>query len=242
MSVRSVIAELDFADPPRRGRSRFPAARTPVESRTRGGEIESALLAGLLRQPGLGVAVCAPDGVLTSVNDALVTMLGHDPVRDAPFTLDGACGLRDADGAEIRRGCDPLTRALKGETTTDEVFGVGGPSGRTLRELKCSTFPLLAPDGTVLGAALIGVDVTAAMAERRHLTELRDELVDTVNHEVRTPLAVITGHMELLEEQAEPEPLTWSLRAIGRAAKQLGAVVESITEIANESLRTLPRS
>lgn len=237
MSVRSVIAEVDFAEPARRGARRIPSARPSTASRSRGAEIESALLAGLAAQPGLGIAVCAPDGVLTSVNDALVEMIGHDPMLDAPFTLAGGCGLRDGDGREVRRGRDPLVRALKGESTTAEVFTVRDVAGRTIRALKCTTFPLLAADGTVLGAALVAVDVTGAETERRALEDLRAELVDTVNHEVRTPLAVIAGHMELIDEQPQPEMLSWSLRAIRRAAARLTTVVETMSEIVEESVR-----
>lgn len=231
MSVRSVVAELDFDERPRRG---MAARRRTAAPAPHAGDLTAAFLSGLADAPGVGVALCDPEGHLTFLNETLISLLGRP--RTAAALV--AAGLRDVEDHDLGRGHDPLSRALAGEASAGEVYTVEAPSPGAGRALKCTAFPLSGPGGGGLGAALVTVDVTGSVAARRELEELRHELVDTVNHEVRTPLAVIAGHMELIDE--EPETLTWSLQAIGRATSQLGAVVNTISEIADESLRALP--
>lgn len=230
MSVRSVVAELDFAERPRRG---IAAGRRAARTAPHAADLTTAFLSGLAEQSGIGVALCDSDGHITFLDETMVGLVGRPRTADAL----GASGLRDVEGPG--RGLDPLSRALAGESCAGEVYMLDAPSPGAGRALKCSAFPLDGPTGP-LGAALVAVEVTASVAARRELDELRHELVDTVNHEVRTPLAVIAGHMELLDEELEPEELSWSLQAIGRATSQLGAVVNTISELADESLRTLP--
>lgn len=230
MSVRSVVAELDFDERPRRG---MAARRRTAAPAPHAGDLTAAFLSGLADAPGVGVALCDPEGHLTFLNETLISLLGRPRTAAAL----AAAGLRDVEDHALRRGRDPLSRALAGDSSAGEVYTLDAPAPGAGRSLKCTAFPLPGAGGG-LGAALVTVDVTGSVAARRELEELRHELVDTVNHEVRTPLAVIAGHMELIDE--EPETLTWSLQAIGRATSQLGAVVNTISEIADESLRALP--
>lgn len=230
MSVRSVVAELDFDERPRRGMAAARRAAGPVPH---AGDLTTAFLSGLADAPGVGVALCDPEGRITFLNETLIGLLGRP--RTAAALADS--GLRDVEDHDLAPGRDPLSRALTGEASAGEVYTVEAPSPGAGRALKCTAFPLPGPAGG-LGAALVTVDVTASVVAQRELEDLRHELVDTVNHEVRTPLAVIAGHMELIDE--EPETLAWSLQAIGRATSQLGAVVNTISELADESLRALP--
>lgn len=230
MSVRSVVAELDFDERPRRG---MAARRRTAAPAPHAGDLTAAFLSGLADAPGVGVALCDPEGHLTFLNETLISLLGRPRTAAAL----AAAGLRDVEDHALRRARDPLSRALAGDSSAGEVYTLDAPAPGAGRSLKCTAFPLPGAGGG-LGAALVTVDVTGSVAARRELEELRHELVDTVNHEVRTPLAVIAGHMELIDE--EPETLTWSLQAIGRATSQLGAVVNTISEIADESLRALP--
>jgi hypothetical protein len=49
------------------------------------------------------------------------------------------------------------------------------------------------------------------------------------------------GHTELINEQTElPDDLSWSVGAIDRAAGHLAKVVETISEIADESMTASP--
>ena len=49
-------------------------------------------------------------------------------------------------------------------------------------------------------------DVTAERMAQRDQEQLREWLVETINHELRTPLAKIIGHAEILQDDAAPMP------------------------------------
>ncbi|HEY6933038.1 MAG TPA: histidine kinase dimerization/phospho-acceptor domain-containing protein [Marmoricola sp.] len=63
--------------------------------------------------------------------------------------------------------------------------------------------------------------------------------METVNHELRTPVAVVKGHVELLQESRDCLPPTaqWSLEAITRGVQRLETVLASIRELADRTAR-----
>jgi signal transduction histidine kinase len=195
------------------------------------------LVAALFNQQEFGVGVCGSDGVLTMMNSALEETMGrpYEPVTDDSWAA--YYPLHDEDGRPLPSGGDPLARALRGEQVTDEIVTVRRP-GEPVRFIRCNALQLCDEDDGVLGAAVFVNDVTAPLTEQHRLDLLRDRLVTAVNHEVRTPLAVVGAHLELLEDLDEhlPEPARWSLGAMRRAAGRLGQVVRAISEIADESL------
>jgi signal transduction histidine kinase len=243
----SLLAELSFEWPTWRGR-RAAAAKRPARvagpavgaSAQNGPEIESALFAALLNQVHLGVGVCGRDGVMTMLNPALQEMLGAASDAETQSTWLRRFHLHDEQGRPLGRGQDPLARALRGESVTAQVVTVRRPD-QPVRYLRCSAFQLRGSKSEMLAAVVLAVDVTDEMAEQHQLDELRDKLVTAVNHEVRTPLAVISGHMELITEQGSlPESLAWSIGAIDRATAHLGDVVDTISEIADQSIAIGP--
>lgn len=204
--------------------------------------LESALFNALLNQEHLGVGVCGPDGVLTMLNPALEEMLGEKYAPAEQPTWVRRYHFHDELGEPLAAGADPLARALRGETVTGQVVCIRRPR-RAPRYMRCSAFQLRDANGDLLAAVVLAVDITDWMAGQVRLDQLRDQLVTAVNHEVRTPLAVIMGHMELIGEcQAPvPEALSWSLDAMGRATGHLEEVVNTISQIADESLAVAPR-
>lgn len=243
----SLLAELSFEWPTWRGR-RAAAAKRPTRaagpavgaSAQNGPEIESALFAALLNQVHLGVGVCGRDGVMTMLNPALQEMLGAANDADIQSTWLRRFHLHDEEGRPLGRGQDPLARALRGEPVTAQVVTVRRPD-QPVRYLRCSAFQLLGSNSEMLAAVVLAVDATDELAEQHQLDELRDKLVTAVNHEVRTPLAIISGHLELITEQGSfPESLAWSIGAIDRATAHLGDVVDTISEIADQSIAIAP--
>jgi signal transduction histidine kinase len=243
----SLLAELSFEWPVRLGRRATAARETArgavpsVPSTPTPPSIESALFAALLAQEHLGVGVCGHDGVLTMVDPALERMLGAKHVQAGQSSGLLAFDLHDEVGRPLRMEQDPLARALRGESVTAQMVTVRR-SGQPVRFIRCSAFQLRDCASEVLAAVVLAVDVTDSMAEQHMLDELRDRLVAAVNHEVRTPLAVISGHMELITDHVAPLPedLAWSLGAIDRATGHLGDVVNTISEIADQSMAMGP--
>jgi PAS domain-containing protein len=206
---------------------------TPSTERTL---LEDRLLKALLGQKHLGVAVCDCNGSLVMLSPALEAAVGASYCPTPASAWAGHYYLHDEAGAPVPAGEDPLARALRGEEISDEVLSVRRPD-RPVRWIQCSGFSFRGESTGPIGAAVFVVDVTARVAERRRLDHLRDRLVDTVNHEVRTPLATMMGHLELVAPSAPalPPPVQWSLGAMARAADRLKEVVDTISDLAAQS-------
>ncbi len=67
------------------------------------------------------------------------------------------------------------------------------------------------------------------IAELRRLDDYRMELLSTVSHELKNPLGVIVGHVEMLESLPDlPFAAQRSLRALGRSSSRLTSVVDDL--------------
>jgi two-component system, NtrC family, sensor histidine kinase KinB len=91
--------------------------------------------------------------------------------------------------------------------------------------------PLRGPDGNVIGATVVLQDVTAA----RRIEELRDDLVATVAHELKTPLTSLRMAVHLCVEEAAG-PLTPGQADLLHGARQdcerLQAIIDDILDLA----------
>lgn len=190
----------------------------------------------LLAQCELGVAFCEADGELAAINPALETMLGAHGQPSGPESWSACFHLYDESGEHpLPPLADPLARAVHGERVVDEIVAARPPG--QLRFLRCNAHRLHHDDGTVAGAVVFVADATDEVTRHRKLDSLRDRLVETVNHELRTPVAVIKGHVELLQdEHAACSPTAqWSLEAITRGLARLEEVLDSIRELADRA-------
>ena len=65
--------------------------------------------------------------------------------------------------------------------------------------------------------------------ELQRLDEYRRRLIATVSHELKNPLGVVVGHVEMLEALPDlPTAAETSLRALGRGAARLTSVVDDL--------------
>jgi PAS domain S-box-containing protein len=201
-----------------------------------GPRVHEALWAALIGQPEVGVALCDAEGLLVGLNPALEAMLGAPYQRTKPEEWSGVYHLFDEHDRPLTHENSPLLQALRGETVVDRVLSVrrGEGSGRYLR---CHGARLHDHRGNSAGALVFAADVTAAVVQREELASLREQLVEVVNHELRTPVAVIKGHVELLDDlhEALPETATRHLEPIVRAVERLDGVLHSIRELADRS-------
>lgn len=90
------------------------------------------------------------------------------------------------DGRIISREDRPLSRAMRGEQTDNEEFAYLLPNGAE-RILLTSSRPIHNPDGKIVGAVQISIDIT----ERKRGEEQRKLLVNELNHRVKNTLAVV---------------------------------------------------
>lgn len=64
-------------------------------------------------------------------------------------------------------------------------------------------------------------------------------IVDVLNHEIRTPLTVVMGHAELLEELELWGKAAHSVAAIAAAAQRLARVAEELAQVVGPEVARL---
>ena len=120
----------------------------------------------------------------------------------------------------------PLARACAGEYVKDVVAALRDAEGALLF-VQCNAAPLHDDEGRLAGGVVIVQDITVQRQAALVTEQLKDRLVQTVNHEFRTPLASLLGHLEIVSEHHDglPPDLARSLEAIERAGWRLRDLV-----------------
>jgi two-component system phosphate regulon sensor histidine kinase PhoR len=86
--------------------------------------------------------------------------------------------------------------------------------------------PLLAEDGSPVGAVLVLYEVT----ELRHLESVRQDFVANVSHELKTPIAAIRGLVETVIDDPDMTP-QYRDRFLGRIRDQADRLTTLVTEL-----------
>ncbi|WP_415379731.1 sensor histidine kinase [Halosimplex sp. TS25] len=117
----------------------------------------------------------------------------------------------------------------RGETTVEARVKTGGPVVR----FQLSGHRLVDDDGTVVGFSGIGRDVTEKHEQAVRLSlqnERLESFAGTVSHDLRNPLQVATGLIEL--ERGERESAR--LDRVGRALDRMERIVADVLTVARE--------
>lgn len=187
----------------------------------------------LLAHTGLLVAASDAEGRLALLSP------GMQELFDLPFETIGEEELSrrfrlvTADGLHpLPVDRIPLVRARRGELVRDALIAARTADGRLLR-LRSSAAPLRGNDGHISGAIVVVQDVTAEHAASESHSELRERLMETINHQFRTPVTKILGYAELLLDAKKrlPEASARAVDAIHRAAHDLSDLLRVISEL-----------
>ncbi|MFT6774999.1 MAG: signal transduction histidine kinase [Paracoccaceae bacterium] len=197
-----------------------------------------------------GVAAFGPDGAAQFANPAFARIWGFRP---------GALNAPAALGAVIRR-CRPMTATPGGRPPAEGAmdapqdiwsrllaFASEGArrtafserlrllDGRVLRA-RITTLP----DGSILTAFTDVTDTeraAAALVERNAALEAADEirnaLVEQTSRSLRTPLNVIGGHAQALQDQDLDADQTARARAIMQRAREVHEAIDGMADLAN---------
>jgi signal transduction histidine kinase len=198
-----------------------------------------------LDNTGVSLVACDAAGVLTLISPTLQELfgMGYEPVSE-PFHVE-RFRLFQADGETALPTEEvPLVRARHGEFVRDAVVTARLPTG-SLVHLKCNAVPLLDDQGCNNGAIVLVQDVTAETQASLRAEALQKRLVETINHEFRTPLAALLGHVELIHDHRDrlidldPELVGW-LDAIERSGWRMRDLVEEVAALVNRDEQERP--
>lgn len=193
------------------------------------------MLALLARHTSLALAASDAAGTLTMMTPALERLLGHVDLPLEEWELPSRLRLFCEDGRTPLRVEDmPIARARAGEQVIDAVLTARPDEGiDRLIYLRCNATPLRDDDSKIRGALVLVQDVTEDWRVRARESELRERLMVTVNHELRTPVAKLLGHAEILQDAREQMP-DWaqrSLDVVWRTSQELADLSKTITQL-----------
>jgi signal transduction histidine kinase/putative methionine-R-sulfoxide reductase with GAF domain len=172
---------------------------------------ERATLAAVVGCMQDAVLVVNPDGLVLLANPAVRGMLGVDP--------DIATGAMVGDVLPEA----PLRVAL--ETARPGTADVVLPDGRTA---EASIVPVKTPYGESVGLAAILRDVSLL----KQLSEMKNEFVNTVSHDLKNPLTIIMSAAELLAEELPPGSRAAArCEMISKAAAYMQGLVRDLLDL-----------
>ncbi len=116
--------------------------------------------------------------------------------------------------------------AIRGETVKGAVVALHKPGGSAVW-VSSSAAPIRASDGSVLGVVASFADITPL----HELEELREDLIRTVSHDLRNPLASITGQAQLIQRLAEKTDLVRaSAGQLLTSARRMNAMIQDLVD------------
>jgi PAS domain S-box-containing protein len=191
-----------------------------------------------LDNTGVGLVACDASGMLTLISPALQELfgMGYEPVTE-PFYVERFHLLREDGETPLPLDEVPLARARRGEFVRDALVSTRLADG-SLVHLRCNAVPLRDDADHDNGAISLVQDVTAETEAAQRARVLQRRLLETINHEFRTPLAALLGHVELIHDHRDrgddldPELADW-LDAIERAGWRLRDLVEEVSGLVN---------
>lgn len=180
----------------------------------------------LLDNIGEGVLVIAPNGRLLMANKVALEITG---VQGWPETLEellSPAALFRNDGSRLALNELLTARLLAGHYFTDEEYRLKRADG-TERRLLISGNAVKDRQGQIFMNLVTIRDVT----ELRNLEQIREDYLHMVSHDLRSPLAVILSHAQLLGLMAKEETrIANSAQAIADSALRMNNMIADLVD------------
>jgi PAS domain S-box-containing protein len=218
------------------GRRNFVGIMRDVSERRRAEAERERLLAELdstLESIADGLILFGPDGYIFRMNQAALEITNLPPdLRGSHMSiLLEQLQMTTADGKPLPLEQLPVYRALQGETIHGMVLTIR-PPGREVVWVVSSAAAIRSFEGELLGAVTTFTDITA----QRELELEREVYIHTISHDLRVPLTVIQGHVQLLEETLPAQPVDedarHSVEAIDSAARRMNVMIRDLVDSA----------
>ena len=195
-------------------------------------------LRALLDTLPVPVIVYGADGAVLLANQRRKDFAGDDVVT-LELAIDRTAPSRE-DGERIPRDELPALRALRGETVRGERLRLRAADGHS-EVLLVNASPLRDGEGRVTAAVVVFYDIT----DLSELERGRRELFAMANHDLRTPLTVILGFIQLARRVARREPtdsgrLLRTLDDIERQCRRMIRLVQDLLDVARFESGAIP--
>lgn len=181
-----------------------------------------------------GVIIYGADATITRINSAAELLLGYTSQLEAlPFPERLThLQVESGEGKPLTLEEQPPWRALHGETIQGMILAFTRSDGHR-RWISVSAAPIPSPEGEILGAVATLADITPL----RELQQRQADLLYIVSHDLRTPLTVIHGHMELLkgalQQQHLDGELSMSTSTIDRNVQRMNMMIQDLVDMAS---------
>lgn len=135
------------------------------------------------------------DGIVTSWNGGAARMFNYSKQEMIGKSMTELFPLELKD--ELPR---LLEKVRRGEVIAD-YNSVWLRKDTTRADVEFSISPLKTEDGAIIGASLVGRDITQRKKDERRIKELnevRSKFIDVISHQLRTPLTAVNWNLESL--------------------------------------------
>ncbi|MGQ3413215.1 histidine kinase N-terminal 7TM domain-containing protein [Natrinema sp. LN54] len=209
-----------------------------------------AFTVGLYRYRLLEITPIARNEVVANLEDGVLVVdsnrriVDTNPIARSRFGRDELVG-EPVDAVlpvDFEATIDASDRPERSEELTDETgddvaqFSLADGGDRSYYEL--STAPIDDGRGRPIGWTVIVHDVTERVRRERELERKNrklDEFASVVSHDLRNPLSVSKGYLELLEEEYDPE----HVETIADAHEWMERLIDDVLALAREGRAAL---
>jgi len=196
-------------------------------------ERERQKLAAVISGMTDGVIVCDGKGRVVSINkagaDIVVPVQEGTPLAKLYETIKAT----DIEGKPLNPDHFPLARVLETGLPVPSFEWLYHRHDGEKRTIQSSAAPIYDSDGHISGAVAVFRDITAA----KQMDKLKDEFVSVVSHELRAPLATISGYTQMLIKQlprrGEFKEELGQLELIRLCTHQLSTLVRDLLDISS---------
>lgn len=200
---------------------------------------EREWLSALLNSMTEEVYFADPQRRYTYANPAALREFGHDNVEGVDIErIVSRLEVLRPDGTPRPFSEAPPVRALAGEVVRDEEQIVRIPRTGELRHRLVSSAPVRDTGGDIIGSVSVVRDVTdrhLREKERQESEQQRQQLIATLAHELRNPLAPLRTGVELLRKVREQPHLLDTLPSMmERQIRQLVELIDRLLDVFQE--------
>ncbi len=182
----------------------------------------------ILRSAGEGIFGLNCEGKIEFINPAGARMLGYEPAELMGKYLHEMIHSRHADGSPYPAEKCPNYAAFR-DGEVHEVLDDGyWRKDGTFIPVEYVSTPIR-DDGELSGAVVVFRDVTERRRAAQEAARLRDHFLSSISHEMKTPLSLVLGYAELLQDRYPDETLFTGMQD---GARRLAALVGDIVDTA----------